>query len=507
MVQNCPDCGSPDHHAGDCAVSTGPTLSAAAADPRTQPSIGPAIGESFAGRYKILSYLGKGGSGTVFTAFDEILEDKIAIKWLPPEHCQNKRRVDYFKGEIVTARKIMHPGVVRIHDIGKADGSLYISMELLTGGTLKDWLASKGNQPPIGTCLSVAITLCRGLAAVHAQNIVHRDIKPTNVMFDSEGNAKLVDFGLARLCDVSHTTAVAGTPTYMSPEQFRGREITPASDIYSFGVMLFRMLTGTVPFKGTDWVSLARQHTTAPVPPLVSLRPDVPAGLEATIKAAMTKNPARRPASANELADRLEEHLREVRTASTPLLGRSSAFAATQLALAGAGIWILMTPAPGVSSQSLATAQTQPTATATAIETGRTVPTEDPLERVAPTPKATRVKATGKGTRRGKRQKATNRVATATPVATPSSQSRPGLLSVFTLGAWAEVWIDESRVTRETPLKSHHISAGKHRLRVVHPESGKVYVDREIAVDPDVALDVTVTTSTGAVDLKRRSMP
>jgi serine/threonine-protein kinase len=266
-------------------------------------------GALFAGRYEILSTLGKGGMGVVYKAHDRQLDDEVALKVLRPDVMQDDPSLlERFKQEIKLARKITHRCVLRTHDFGEAGGTPYISMEYLEGVTLKDLLKSKGALP-IGVGLRIAKQMCQGLDAAHRQGVVHRDIKPQNMLILPEtGELKIMDFGIARSATVKPgqsglTTAgtVMGTPDYIPPEQAQGGAADFRSDIYSLGVVLFETFTGRLPFDGDSVMKIVMAHIQTPPPPPRRLNPRVPPELEAVILRCMAKDPAQRYAKVSDL--------------------------------------------------------------------------------------------------------------------------------------------------------------------------------------------------------------
>jgi HAMP domain-containing protein/predicted Ser/Thr protein kinase len=269
-------------------------------------------GGLFAGRYEILGVVGQGGMGVVYRARDRQLDEVVALKVLRLDLLrQDPTMLDRFKQEIKLARKITHRNVLRTHDFGEADGLSYISMEYLEGVTLKDLIRSKGALPSqIG--LSIAKQMCHGLEAAHLQGVVHRDIKPQNVLILPEtGELKIMDFGIARVSEVkgeaSGLTAagsVVGTPDYMPPEQVRGEPADFRSDIYSLGVVFFEIFTGALPFTGDTAVTVLLDHIQSPPPPPRTLNPRLAPALEALILRCLEKSPARRyPKVGDILAD------------------------------------------------------------------------------------------------------------------------------------------------------------------------------------------------------------
>ena len=279
-------------------------------------------GDLFASRYELLSTLGKGGMGVVYLARDQQLDEEVALKVLRPDVMkEDPSLLDRFKQEIKLARRITHRNVLRTHDFGEADGTPYISMEYLEGVTLKDLIASKGALP-IGVGLRIAKQMCQGLEAAHAQGVVHRDIKPQNMLILPEtGDLKIMDFGIARVSAVKAgeaglTTAgtVMGTPDYMSPEQAQGLPADFRSDIYSLGIVLFEVFTGALPFPGDTLMAIVLSHIRTPPPPPRQVNPRVPERLEAIILRAIDKDPARRYQTVGDLLDDLDDVSTQVGT-------------------------------------------------------------------------------------------------------------------------------------------------------------------------------------------------
>jgi serine/threonine-protein kinase len=261
-------------------------------------------GSLFAGRYEILGTLGKGGMGVVYKAHDRQLDDEVALKVLRPDVMKDDPTLlERFKQELKLARKITHRCVLRTHDFSEADGTPYISMEYLEGVTLKDLLRGKGALP-IGVGLRIAKQMCQGLDAAHRQGVVHRDIKPQNMLILPEtGELKIMDFGIARAAKVKEgegasglTTAgtVMGTPDYIPPEQAQGAPADFRSDIYSLGVVLYEVFTGKLPFNGDTVMKIVMAHIQSPPPPPRRSNPKIPAELEAVILRCMAKDPAQR---------------------------------------------------------------------------------------------------------------------------------------------------------------------------------------------------------------------
>ena len=280
------------------------------ASPGVEPTAPRALGnenrhDMIASRYELIEILGRGGVGVVYRARDRELNEMIAIKLLAGPSSSDPLEVERFKREIVTARRITHPNVIRIHDFGMSGSEAFISMEILPGGTLAD-LIEKHGPVEIARGVAIAIGVSEGLEAAHAQGIVHRDLKPDNVLLDAGGNPKLVDFGLARLAtSTTRTVGFSGTPFYMSPEQADGSEVTSRSDLYSLGVLLYELFTGKLPFVADSLVRIAMMHANEPPPPPSAVRADLPPAIEAVLLRALQKDPGMRYARASEICEDL----------------------------------------------------------------------------------------------------------------------------------------------------------------------------------------------------------
>jgi serine/threonine-protein kinase len=272
-------------------------------------------GSVFAGRYEILETVGKGGMGVVFRARDRQLDEEVALKVLRQEVLQeDPTLVDRFKKELKLARRITHRNVLRTHDFAEWQGIPYISMEYLEGVTLKDLVRSKGALP-IGVGLRIAKQVCHGLEAAHAQGVVHRDVKPQNMLILPEtGDVKIMDFGIARVSEVQRGESdpaltmagtVMGTPDYMSPEQASGTPADFRSDLYSTGVVLFEMFTGRLPFTGDKVMTVILGHIQKAPPVPRKLNPAIPQELEAIILRCLDKSPKKRFQQISELLEAL----------------------------------------------------------------------------------------------------------------------------------------------------------------------------------------------------------
>jgi eukaryotic-like serine/threonine-protein kinase len=260
------------------------------------------IDQVFDGRYRVVRKLGTGGMANVYLAEDQELGRSVAIKMLDERHSQDEQFVERFRREAKNAAGLSHPNIVSIYDRGQAEGTYYIAMEYLEGRTLKELLVTRGPTP-----LAVAIDYTRQILAAlgfaHKHGIVHRDIKPHNVVVAPDGRLKVTDFGIARsgTSQITETGSIIGTAQYLSPEQAKGAPVTPASDIYSVGIVLYEMLTGSVPFTGDTPLEIAMKHlSTTPLPPSEK-RPEVPHELDSIVLRALAKDPADRYQSAEEM--------------------------------------------------------------------------------------------------------------------------------------------------------------------------------------------------------------
>jgi len=270
-------------------VLAAPVAPGAAGNPCNEPQ----IGTVFAGRYEIQSVLGKGGMGIVYKAHDRELDDLVAIKTLRGEAQSADPTLLYrFKQEIRLARRITHPNVLRTHDLGEANGLRFLSMEFVKGLTLKHLLEWGEILPtPVGLC--IARQLCAGLAAAHEVGVIHRDVKPRNIIIGPSGGLKIVDFGIARLMEDRGTAAtdiVIGTPDYISPEQARGLHLDFRCDIYSLGVVLYEMFTGSLPFEGDSPAAVVLKHVNDPPPLPQSKNPRIDPRIAAIVMKCLQKD-------------------------------------------------------------------------------------------------------------------------------------------------------------------------------------------------------------------------
>jgi serine/threonine-protein kinase len=253
-------------------------------------------GTILARRYRIVSLLGKGGMGEVYRADDLKLGQAVALKLLPERLAGDSKRLEYLHNEVRLARQVSHPNVCRVHDIGEVDGQHFLSMEYIDGEDLATLIRRIGRLPP-DKGVDIARQLCAGLAAAHDRGVLHRDLKPANIMLDGRGRARITDFGLARMTGEKGGVA-AGTPVYMAPEQFAGLEVSERSDIYSLGLVLFEVFTGTPAFEAETASELARMKEKSSPRAPSDIVADIDPAVERVILQCLQKEPPERPESA-----------------------------------------------------------------------------------------------------------------------------------------------------------------------------------------------------------------
>jgi serine/threonine-protein kinase len=270
-------------------------------------------GQTVANRYEIQSLLGVGGMGMVYKANDRELGEIVAIKTLKPELIhQDRSALDRFKSEIRLARRISHRNVVRTHDLGETNGMYYITMEYVEGKSLKELIRERGRLPP-SAVLPIAKQLCRALEVAHDEGVIHRDIKPQNMVVEGDGVLKVMDFGIARLAtrpaESGHTRAgmVVGTPEYMAPEQLLGDELDARADLYAAGVVLYECLVGGVPITASNPMTLIAKVLEEEPPPPNAIQPDIPVLLSQLVMWVLAKDREQRPRTAAELHARLDQ--------------------------------------------------------------------------------------------------------------------------------------------------------------------------------------------------------
>jgi eukaryotic-like serine/threonine-protein kinase len=282
-------------------------------------------------RYELRGPVGSGGMADVFLAHDEVLDRDVALKLLKDQYAENEEFVERFKREAQSAAALSHPNIVSIFDRGASeDGTYYIAMEYLPGGTLKDRILKRGALPP-QMAVEVALQTAEALQAAHNKGIIHRDVKPRNILVAESGDVKVTDFGIARAADattISHLGDILGTAKYMSPEQAMGEPVGPASDLYSLGIVLYEMLTGRVPFEANTPADVSVKHAEGLLPHPREVNPEVPEAMDALVMRLLARDPGDRYGSAAELID----ELRRVRESLPPL--RASGDEATTATLA-----------------------------------------------------------------------------------------------------------------------------------------------------------------------------
>src|SRR6201996_119335 len=290
------------------------------------------------GRYKVLSRLGSGGMADVFLAEDQQLGRKVALKLLHRRFAADPDFVERFRREAQSAAGLQHQNVVSVYDRGTFDDTYYIAMEYLPGRSLKQLIRDEAPLDPL-RAIDITIQILKAARFAHRRGVIHRDLKPHNVIVDDSGHAKVTDFGIARAgaSDMTETGSIMGTAQYLSPEQAQGHAVNAGSDLYSVGVVLYEMLTGRVPFDAESAVSIALKHVSeAPTPPS-QLNPSIPPELEQTVLWVLNKNASDRPADADQLITVLEHCREAISSAGAGQHTASMAAVAAAGAAAGAG--------------------------------------------------------------------------------------------------------------------------------------------------------------------------
>jgi eukaryotic-like serine/threonine-protein kinase len=276
------------------------------------------VGELISGRYELAELVGTGGMSSVYRAHDRLLERDFALKVLHEQFTADGDYVERFRREARSVAQLSHPNIVTVIDRGEQDGRQFIVFEFCEGENLKARIAREGPLP-VREAVALTVQIARALGFAHENGLIHRDVKPQNVLLNGDGETKVTDFGIARSQDVqgglTQTGTVMGTSDYISPEQARGSRVDAQSDIYSLGAVLYEMLTGEVPFPGDNFVSVALRHINEPVPSVRAQRPEVPARLDAAVQRAMAKDPRDRFGSMDELCAELTASLDEPATA------------------------------------------------------------------------------------------------------------------------------------------------------------------------------------------------
>ena len=265
------------------------------------------VGELIAGRYELQELVGSGGMSNVFRAYDRLLERSVAIKILHEQLGRDEDYVERFRREARSVAQLSHPNIVTVIDRGEEDGRQYIVFEYIEGENLKALVAN--GALPVDEALHYGLQVGQALDFAHKRGLVHRDVKPQNVLLNEDGQAKVTDFGIARSLDVqgvTQTGTVLGTSDYIAPEQARGDKVDQKTDIYSLGTVLYELLTGEVPYEGDNFVVVAMRHVNDPVPSVLARRPDAPIRLDLAIQRAMAKDPADRFESMERFVEELE---------------------------------------------------------------------------------------------------------------------------------------------------------------------------------------------------------
>ena len=271
------------------------------------------VGELIAGRYELEKLVGSGGMSNVFRAHDRLLERTVALKILHEQFTRDDDYVERFRREARAVAKLAHPNIVTVIDRGEQDGRQFIVFEYVDGPNLKD--LTRNGPLEVRDAIGLTLQVARALSFAHDRGLVHRDVKPQNVLLNEDGQAKVTDFGIARSLDVqgvTQTGTVLGTSDYIAPEQARGQKVDPKTDIYSLGAVLYELLVGEVPFSGDNFVAVAMRHVSEPVPSVLDARPDCPARLDFAIQRAMAKDPDDRFASMDDFVAELEACLAEL---------------------------------------------------------------------------------------------------------------------------------------------------------------------------------------------------
>ncbi len=290
------------------------------------------------GRYRVVSRLGSGGMADVFLAEDQQLGRKVALKLLHHRFAQDPDFVERFRREAQAAAGLQHPNVVGVYDRGSFDDTYYIAMEYLPGRTLKQLIREEAPLDPL-RAIDITIQILKAARFAHRRGVIHRDLKPHNVIVDDSGHAKVTDFGIARAgaSDMTETGSIMGTAQYLSPEQAQGHAVNAGSDLYSIGVVLYEMLTGRVPFDADSAVSIALKHVSEAPPPPSQFNPNIPPELEQTVLWVLNKNATDRPADADQLITVLEHCREAITSAGAGQHTASMAAVAAAGAAAGAG--------------------------------------------------------------------------------------------------------------------------------------------------------------------------
>jgi len=310
VANECPKCQTENPETVKFCGECGAPLSADVVHTKTfeTPTVELTRGSVFAGRYEIIEELGKGGMGKVYRVEDKKIKQEIALKLIRPEIASDKKTIERFKNELTTARNVRHKNVCGMYDLGEDKGRHYITMEYVSGEDLKSSIRRFGFLP-VGKAISIAKQICEGLVEAHRLGVVHRDLKPNNIMIDREGNARIMDFGIARSIKdrgITGSGVMIGTPEYMSPEQVEAKDIDQRSDIYSLGIILFEMTTGRLPFEAESPFAVGVKQRSDPPPNPKEFNPQLTEALIQVILKCLEKGKEERYQSAGEVRSELE---------------------------------------------------------------------------------------------------------------------------------------------------------------------------------------------------------
>ena len=272
------------------------------------------VGEVLSDRYELEELVGTGGMSSVFRAHDRLLDRKVALKVLHEQYTEDAEYVERFRREARAVAALSHPNIVTVIDRGEHAGRQFIVFEYVDGENLKQMMGRRG-PAPVATALELAMQISRGLSFAHQRGLIHRDVKPQNILMNGDGQAKVTDFGIARSLDVQHgmtqTGTVLGTSDYIAPEQAQGQRVDEHTDVYSLGVVLYELLKDEVPFPGENFVAVAMRHINEAPPAIRDTRPDVSPRLEAAVHRAMAKRPEDRFQTMADFCRELEACLAE----------------------------------------------------------------------------------------------------------------------------------------------------------------------------------------------------
>ncbi|MBN1274609.1 MAG: protein kinase [Candidatus Aminicenantes bacterium] len=415
-------------------------------------------GSTFAGRYRVLEEVGSGGMGKVYKVLDETIDEEIALKLIRPVIASDKKTITRFKNELKLSRRISHDNVCRMYHLGEHEGMPYITMEFVSGQDLKSILKKVGKLSPQSTIETID-QVCSGLASAHKLGVVHRDLKPQNIMIDDDGIPHIMDFGIARSISTETITdsgMMIGTLDYMSPEQASGRKVDHRSDIYSLGVVIFEMLTGELPFKGETPIDTALKHQMETVPDPRTINPQIPEGLKHVIFKCLEKDRERRYQSIDELRRDLEKidkgtpvTIKKVRKSTVP---RMAFFAVPVLILAlAAGAYFLFKKGP--------TEDVSANKPAALVQETEKQPAKKPSETPPAAPKKEETTAAQKPEPSMKK--------------VPPSAVLPGSLEITSSPSGAEILVD-GRSMGTTPFKGEFPS-GRHQIVLKKPPEYRNY--------------------------------